>query len=65
MIVVPLTTGRSYPFRTATFVEGKVGIAAVDQMRAVDKRRLVKKIDTLDADTAFSLLDTVGQMFAP
>jgi len=65
VIVVPLTAGRSYPFRMQTFVEEKAGVAAVDQMRAVDKRRLVKKIGGLDEDAASSLLSSIGEMFAP
>ena len=65
VVIVPLTTGRDYPFRPATKVEGKPGIVAVDQIRTVDKRRLVKRIDMLDDDTAAALLDTLGQMFAP
>ena len=65
VIVVPLTSGRPYPFRLQTRVHDKEGNAAVDQMRTVDKQRLVKRVDTLDADTATSLLDTITQMFAP
>ncbi|NLT75028.1 MAG: type II toxin-antitoxin system PemK/MazF family toxin, partial [Planctomycetes bacterium] len=44
VIVVPLTTGKTYPFRVATKVAGKPGVAAVDQVRTVDKQRLVKKV---------------------
>lgn len=65
IIVVPLTTGKHYPFRTKTHVQEKEGIAAVDQMRAVDKRRLVKHIGTLNNETAAVLLNTIAQMFAP
>ena len=61
--VVPLTTGRAYPFRIATTVKGKKGIAAIDQIRTVDKRRLVKCIDTLDAKTAHALLTALTEMF--
>lgn len=65
VIVVPLTTGKNYPFRPQTHVQEKEGIAAVDQMRTVDKRRLVKHIGTLDNETAAALLTTIAQMFAP
>ncbi len=51
VVVVSLTTGRSYPFRIATRVQGKRGVAAVDQIRTVDKRRLVKQIGTLQDGT--------------
>lgn len=42
VLVVPLTTGRSYPFRISTKVPGKDGLAAIDPIRTVDKQRLVK-----------------------
>lgn len=64
VIVVPLTRGRSFPFRTNTAVQGKPGVAAIDQLRAVDKRRLIKRIDVVEADTAKALLDCLGQMFS-
>jgi len=64
VVVVPLTTGRSYPFRVATRVQGKPGVAAVDQLRTVDKRRLVKRISTLRAKTAERILSALAEMFA-
>ena len=64
VIVVPLTTGRSYPFRVSTYVEGKEGVAAVDQIRTIDKQRLVKRLGQLDPETAGLLLDTLSEMFA-
>ena len=51
VVVVPLTTGKAYPFRVATKVQGKSGVAAVDQIRTVDKRRLVKRIGLLSKKT--------------
>ena len=42
--VVPLTTGRAYPFRITTRVGGTPGVAAVDQVRTIDRRRLIKRI---------------------
>ena len=64
VIVVPLTTGRSYPFRIATQVQGKKGVAAIDQVRTVDKRRLVKKVGVLRGKTAKRVLDALSEMFA-
>ncbi len=65
VIVVPLTTGRSYPFRIATRVGGKPGVAAVDQLRTVDKQRLVKKVGKLQGATAKKLITTLAELFAP
>jgi len=64
VIVVPLTTGRGYPFRIATKVQGKPGVAAIDQIRTVDKRRLVRRISTMRAKTAERLLAGLAEMFA-
>ena len=63
VVVVPLTTGRSYPFRIATKVQGKVGVAAIDQIRTVDKRRLVKHITTIPTQTGKRILNALGEMF--
>ncbi len=64
VIVVPLTTGRAYPFRIATTVAGQDGVAAVDQVRTIDKRRLVRKLATLKGDQLKSILDAMVEMFA-
>lgn len=64
VIVVPLTTGKSYPFRVPTKVEGKPGVAAVDQIRTVDKRRLVKKLTPLAPKPRQALLSALSELFA-
>lgn len=64
IVVVPLTTGRAYPFRIGTQVQGKKGVAAIDQVRTVDKRRLVKKVGTLRGKTAKRVLAALAEMFA-
>ncbi len=64
VIVVPLTTGRTYPFRVATKVAGKPGVAAVDQIRTVDKQRLVKKVGAVSGQTRQNLLNALAELFA-
>ncbi len=64
VIVVPLTSGRTYPFRIATKVKGKDGVAAVDQVRAIDKRRLARKIGTLKPTEMKAILNALGTMFS-
>jgi len=64
VIVVPLTTGRAYPFRVSTRVGGKPGVAAVDQLRTVDKRRLIKDLGTMRRPTLKKILDAISDMFA-
>ena len=46
-------------------LQGKPGVAAVDQVRTVDKRRLVKKIAVLRGETGVKLLAALAEMFAP
>lgn len=65
VIVVPLTTGRAYPFRVATKIAGKPAVAAVDQIRTVDKQRLVKKVASLPKTTRQTLLNALAEVFAP
>ena len=64
VIIIPLTTGHSYPFRLKTQVGGKDGVAAIDQIRTVDKRRLIKKIDVVPRNVGIRLLDSLGELFA-
>jgi len=64
VIVVPLTTGKAYPFRVATKVDGKPGVAAIDQIRTVDRRRLVRRLGSLRQPTSQKLLDALTEMFA-
>ena len=64
VVVVPLTSGRAYPFRVPTKVQGKPGVAAVDQVRTIDKRRLVKRIKTLKSTELSPVLDALVEMFS-
>lgn len=64
VIVIPLTTGKTYPFRVATKVAGKSGVAAVDQIRTVDKQRLVKKVGTISGRMRQNLINTLAALFA-
>jgi mRNA interferase MazF len=63
--VVPLTTGTVYPFRVATRFAGKEGVAALDQIRTVDKVRLVKRVGVVDAKTGKAILTALCEMFSP
>ncbi len=66
VIIAPMTTvQRGWPTRVAVTFQGKTGEIALDQIRAVDKVRLVKRLGKLDAAIADAVLDTLGEMFAP
>lgn len=64
VVVVPLTQGRPYGFRIATQVQGKKGVAAIDQIRTVDKQRLVKRLSKVSGKTATDILRALSEMFA-
>ena len=52
VIVAPITSrSRSYPSRVSCKFEGKDGQVVLDQIRAVDKVRLVRKLGRLNIQT--------------
>ena len=66
VIVAPMTTkGRSYPTRVGCRFKGKSGQVVIDQIRTIDKVRLVKKLGRLDKRSAEKVLDILAEMFAP
>ncbi len=65
VVVVPIASGRSYPFRVATRIQGQDGAAAIDLVRTVDKRRLVKRLTVLKDGTAQAVLSSLIEMFTP
>jgi mRNA interferase MazF len=65
VIVAPMTTkGRDYPSRVNCEFEGKAGQIVLDQIRTVDKRRLVKKLGKINATTQDEVLAILLEMFA-
>ena len=64
-IVAPLTTGgHPYPFRVRCTFDGKDGHVVADQLRAVDRERLVKQLGSLSEATLNELLGVLQAMFA-
>jgi len=64
-IIAPMTTkGLSYPTRVGCRFRGKNGQVVLDQIRAVDQKRLIKKLARLDGKTAAAVLDVLSEMFA-
>jgi len=65
IIVAPITSKlRNYPSRVPFKVDGKQGQIVLDQIRTVDKIRLVKKIDTLNKNTQAKVFAVLKEMFA-
>jgi mRNA interferase MazF len=65
VIVVPLTSGRAYAFRVETRVRRRRGVAALDQVRTIDKKRLVRRLAVLDRRTQTRLHAGLSALFAP
>ena len=66
VIVAPLTTKpRSYPSRVPCRFKGKTGQIVLDQLRTVDKSRLVRKLGCVDRRAAGATLSVLAEMFAP
>src|SRR5438094_10050608 len=64
VIVAPMTTTeRSYPTRVGIAFQGKRGQVALDQIRAVDRQRLVRKLGTVSTTTAKSISNLLVEMF--
>lgn len=65
VIVAPMTSkGFAAPFRIALTHGGVRGLILLDQVRAVDKVRLAKKLGAVSAKTLASTLDTLQEVFA-
>ncbi len=65
VIIAPMTTkGRPYPSRVSCKFEGKEGQIVLDQMRTVDKVRLVRKLGRLNKPQHEAVLAVLGEMFA-
>ena len=66
VIVAPMTTkGRDYPTRVPLEFQGKQGQVILDQLRTVDKTRLVKRLGKVSDATADKVLRILTEMFAP
>jgi mRNA interferase MazF len=66
VIVAPMTTkGTSYPSRVLCKFQGKQGQVVLDQIRTVDKTRLVRRLGKVDKRTQSEVLSVLNEMFAP
>jgi mRNA interferase MazF len=65
VIIAPMTTkGRDYPSRVNCTFEEKDGQIVLDQIRTVDKRRLVKKLGAIVKETQGQVISVLLEMFA-
>jgi mRNA interferase MazF len=65
VIVAPMTTGaRPAPYRIPVTFQGKRGLILLDQLRALDKARLVKRLGNTSSATLAATLETLQKVFA-
>ena len=66
VIVAPMTSRvKDYPTRVPVEFQGKHGQIVLDQIRTVDKTRLVKKLVKIGDATSEKVLRLLAEMFAP
>ena len=64
-IIAPMTTGsHPAPFRIPLRHAGKAGLILLDQIRTVDKVRLIKRAGTLNTTALKATLSILAEIFA-
>jgi mRNA interferase MazF len=65
VIVAPMTTkGREYPTRVSCTFQGKNGQVVMDQIRTVDKSRLMKRLGKIDSETQVEVFSVLSELFS-
>lgn len=66
VIVAPMNTrGRSYPTRVPCTFQGKQGQVVLDQIRTVDKSRLIRRLGVISRVARQTVLSVLAELFAP
>jgi mRNA interferase MazF len=64
-VALPMTTGsRPAPFRVPVRFQGKEGLILAEQLRTIDRRRLVKRLGTVKPETLTATLSVLRELFA-
>ena len=65
VLVAPMTTkGRNYPTRVKCVFQGKPGQIVLDQIRTVDKKKLVRWLGALSKKAQLEVIDILQEMFS-
>ena len=66
VIIAPMTsTIKNYPTRVTTTFQGKRGQIVLDQIRTVEKSRLIKNLGSISKAAEEKVLGVLQEMFAP
>lgn len=65
IIVAPMTTaGKDYPTKVSCKFKKKKGQIVLDQIRTIDKTRLVKKLGSINPETQLEVISVLQRLFA-
>jgi len=65
VIVAPMTSAtKDYPTRVNFRFKKKEGQIVLDQIRTIDKKRLIKKLGSIDAKTQLEVISVLQRLFA-
>jgi mRNA interferase MazF len=65
VIIAPMTTaGRDYPTRVSFKFKKKKGQIVLDQIRTIDKTRLIKKLGFINPETQIEVISVLQRLFA-
>lgn len=65
VIVAPMTSRiRKYPSRVTCIFQGTKGQIVLDQIRTVDKIRLIKKLGIIDDESQYEVVQILQDMFS-
>jgi mRNA interferase MazF len=63
VIIAPMTSrGHAYPTRVPIRFKGKEGWIVLDQIRTVDRKRLIKKLGRLEQETVLNVKSVIQEM---
>ena len=66
LIIAPMTTkGQIAPYRMQTSFREKSGLILLDQIRTLDKKRLVRRVGVIDQQTLLFTLKALQRIFDP
>ena len=65
VIVAPMTSAtKDYPTRVNYRFKRKKGQIVLDQIRTIDKKRLIKRLGSIDAKTQLEVVSVLQRLFA-
>jgi mRNA interferase MazF len=65
VIIAPMTSAqKEYPTRVSCTFQKKKGQIVLDQLRTIDKARLIKKLGTIDSKDQLEVISILQQLFA-